>query len=290
VSEIHLEKRTNGVDADDPPGPSIPPGDPVTWTYEVSNPGNVAIRRVTVTDDKGVVPRFVSGDADGDGELDPGETWRYEATGTAGSEPYENTATATGLDVLETPLQDTDPSHYSFTAPPAAPPIAQPAPRPPAQPQPTPSPVPPAGARRPSLRFSKVADRSRVRTGGIVRYRLRIRNVGRADARTIRLCDRLPSGLQYAADGAAKIRGRRACFTLRTLRAGTSRTFRLTTRAESVARARTVCNVATLSARGVSSRRAGACIRVVPVEDSCPARTARADTPSGPRPRAHASC
>ena len=63
ASAIDIEKSTNGADADDPPGPLITVGDPVTWTYVVTNPGNAPIADVAVTDDQaGVDPAFQSGD------------------------------------------------------------------------------------------------------------------------------------------------------------------------------------------------------------------------------------
>ena len=54
--DIDIEKSTNGEDADDPTGPQIPVGDPVTWTYVVTNPGDVPLADVVVTDDQGVTP------------------------------------------------------------------------------------------------------------------------------------------------------------------------------------------------------------------------------------------
>ena len=39
-----IEKYTNGEDADTPTGPLITVGDPVAWTYVVTNTGNVAAR------------------------------------------------------------------------------------------------------------------------------------------------------------------------------------------------------------------------------------------------------
>ena len=40
---IVIEKATNGEDADTPTGPMVEVGDPVTWTYVVTNTGNVTL-------------------------------------------------------------------------------------------------------------------------------------------------------------------------------------------------------------------------------------------------------
>ncbi|HEY5727217.1 MAG TPA: SdrD B-like domain-containing protein, partial [Acidimicrobiia bacterium] len=114
IVEVDIEKFTNGEDADEPTGPQIPVGEPVTWTYEVTNPGDFPLADVVVTDDQGVTPVFVSGDTNGDDVLDPGETWLYEATGTAEVGQYANVATADGLADVEEgiPVSDSDPSHY----------------------------------------------------------------------------------------------------------------------------------------------------------------------------------
>ena len=89
--KIHIDKVTNGSD-----GPEILEGKPVTWTYTVTNVGNVALDDIVVTDDQGVTPAYQSGDKNGDGYLDLDETWVYEAKGTAIAGSYENTGTATG--------------------------------------------------------------------------------------------------------------------------------------------------------------------------------------------------
>jgi hypothetical protein len=112
VSEIVIEKATNGEDADTPTGPSIEVGESVVWTYVVTNPGTVALANVTVIDDQGVIPVYIDGDTNGDGLLDPGETWTYEASGTAVAGEYANVATATGTDPLDLVVEATDPSHY----------------------------------------------------------------------------------------------------------------------------------------------------------------------------------
>ena len=48
---IHLEKATNGHDADQGPGPVIEPGTPLTWTYVVTNDGGAELDDVVVGDD-----------------------------------------------------------------------------------------------------------------------------------------------------------------------------------------------------------------------------------------------
>lgn len=78
--KIDIEKLTNGVDADDPfagDAPQIAPGDTVTWTYIVTNTGDVTLTQVVVLDNAGVMvscPKTV---------LAPGETMSCEASGVA---------------------------------------------------------------------------------------------------------------------------------------------------------------------------------------------------------------
>ena len=50
---IAIAKQTNGQTALTPPGPSVTIGSTVTWTYDVTNPGNEPLKNVTVTDDNG---------------------------------------------------------------------------------------------------------------------------------------------------------------------------------------------------------------------------------------------
>jgi hypothetical protein len=54
---------------------------------------------------------YQGGDTDGDGKLDPGEVWTYQATGTAVAGQYANLGTATGT-WGNTQVSDEDPSHY----------------------------------------------------------------------------------------------------------------------------------------------------------------------------------
>lgn len=67
----------------------------VTYDYTVSNIGIVAMRNVTVTDDKCAPVGFVSGDTNGDFKIDINETWKYRCSTTL-SETTTNIVTATG--------------------------------------------------------------------------------------------------------------------------------------------------------------------------------------------------
>jgi len=138
---IDIEKLTNGNQADganDSDVPVIAPSDTVTWTYVVTNTGNVpfALADVSVTDDQpGVSPEFVPASDDGDNILSPGEEWLYTATllaenlmnSTSGAtivpgcdpgdtgftrDTYENIGT-----VVAGTETDEDPSHYCNPAP-----------------------------------------------------------------------------------------------------------------------------------------------------------------------------
>ena len=113
---ITIEKATNGQDADTPTGPSIPAGDPVDWTYVVTNTGNVTLTGITVTDDQGVT---VTCPQD---TLDPGESMTCTASGIATAGQYENEGHVSGFDPTQTEVTSTDPSHYFGTRPSITPP------------------------------------------------------------------------------------------------------------------------------------------------------------------------
>ena len=120
-ASIAIEKQTNGGGCGFTDGPYIPVDGAVTWTYLVSNDGNVALDEIVVTDsDSGVTPApvldsgFNVGDTNTDNKLDLTETWQYTATGTAEAGQYMNTGTASGADANDSgaTTSATDPSHY----------------------------------------------------------------------------------------------------------------------------------------------------------------------------------
>lgn len=79
------------------PSPLILPfgGGVVTYTATITNPGVVALTNVRLTDDTCSPMIYLSGDENGDGDLDPVEEWRYTCQTTV-TETTTNTAIATG--------------------------------------------------------------------------------------------------------------------------------------------------------------------------------------------------
>jgi uncharacterized repeat protein (TIGR01451 family) len=107
VPGLAIVKLTNGTDNDTAPGPFVPLNSTVTFTYQVTNTGNVPLSNVTVTDDNGTsgpgntaddrLLTTFTGDTDNDGLLDPGEIFLFTATRLATpAGQYTNFATATG--------------------------------------------------------------------------------------------------------------------------------------------------------------------------------------------------
>jgi uncharacterized repeat protein (TIGR01451 family) len=78
---------------------SAEPGDTITYTFTVTNAGNVPLSDVSVTDEMFEGVELVSGDTNENGRLDLTETWVYTANYTVGLEysgTLVNTATASG--------------------------------------------------------------------------------------------------------------------------------------------------------------------------------------------------
>ncbi|QAA76587.1 MAG: hypothetical protein BIP78_0821 [Candidatus Bipolaricaulis sibiricus] len=104
-----LEKKTNGVDADSPPGPVVVVGSTVTWTYEVTNTGNVTLTEIVVTDDQVGSIGTIS-------TLAPGASATLTKAGVAVAGQYANVGKAETTYNGQT-VSDTDPSHYFGAAP-----------------------------------------------------------------------------------------------------------------------------------------------------------------------------
>ncbi len=107
---ITIVKRTNGEDANVPPGPSITVGSAVQWTYAVTNTGDVTLTNVTVSDDRTSVtcPKTT---------LAPSESMTCTASGTAIAGVQRNLGTAVGSPPCGDAVVANDPSHYQGVTP-----------------------------------------------------------------------------------------------------------------------------------------------------------------------------
>ncbi|MFC1778197.1 hypothetical protein ACFL3I_12810 [Pseudomonadota bacterium] len=103
---ITIEKTTNGSDADDAPGPIIEVGQPVTWSYTVTNTGNETLSNVAVSDD------ILGAISCPQTTLAATASMTCTASGTAEPGQYMNVGTATGKLPLGDDVVATDPSHY----------------------------------------------------------------------------------------------------------------------------------------------------------------------------------
>lgn len=103
---IQVKKLTNGTLAEQPPGPLIPVGGKVEWTYVVTNTGTTRLTDIAVTDSTGVRV-FCPGTT-----LDPGESMTCSAQGVAAACQYTNTARAVGNPPQGDPVYSDAISHY----------------------------------------------------------------------------------------------------------------------------------------------------------------------------------
>ncbi|KIP53584.1 DUF7507 domain-containing protein [Leucobacter komagatae] len=104
IASIALEKRTNGEVYAAAPGAIVDPGDDVTWSYLVTNTGDVPLDDVELSDafedGQGESGQFepVSEDS---GELAPGDTREFQATAPAVVGQYHNVATVSARPATE---------------------------------------------------------------------------------------------------------------------------------------------------------------------------------------------
>ncbi|MFC1717915.1 FlgD immunoglobulin-like domain containing protein, partial [Candidatus Poribacteria bacterium] len=114
---VRIEKLINGVDIDDcASAPQLSIGDPITWTYEVTNEGQSPLSVVSVVDNpvpaSGQPVRGADAPGNNDDVLEPGEKWIYTASGVAQSGSNSNVAIVTAENLCEEICTDDDPSCY----------------------------------------------------------------------------------------------------------------------------------------------------------------------------------
>jgi uncharacterized repeat protein (TIGR01451 family) len=107
AASVTIEKRTNGIDADTPPGPSVPVGSTVNWEYVITNIGAEGLEDIVVSDDQGVNVSCPGT------TLAIGASMTCTASGVAQVGQYTNIGTVTAtLSVSDTQVVASDASHY----------------------------------------------------------------------------------------------------------------------------------------------------------------------------------
>jgi len=105
ISPVAIEKFTNGQDADQAPGPTIPIGSAVSWTYVITNRSTLTFTSLSVTDDRAVAvacPRILP---------PPGASVTCTGQGTAVAGQYRNVGTVS-VTANGTQYTASDASHY----------------------------------------------------------------------------------------------------------------------------------------------------------------------------------
>jgi uncharacterized repeat protein (TIGR01451 family) len=176
---IVIKKFVNGQDADTAPGPTVLTTVPVTWTYIITNTGDVTLTRISLSDDKlGKVICPLT-------ELPPGQSMLCTATGNAVAGQYANLGTVTGYDQLISncvypsacdvvPLTASDPAHYFG-----------------------------AGPQLVIVKSVTPAAPAPVTPGQILTYTLRITNTGNFTTTGVMVRDYIPVGATYV-EGSAR--------------------------------------------------------------------------------------
>lgn len=103
---IRLVKSVNDQDANTAPGPTLNAGDPVTFTYVITNNGGTTLTNIALSDDKlGAVTCPAT-------TLQVGDSMTCTATSTVVEGPYVNIGTVTGRAPDQTAVRATDPANY----------------------------------------------------------------------------------------------------------------------------------------------------------------------------------
>ncbi|MGY2701029.1 putative repeat protein (TIGR01451 family) [Nocardioides sp. HB32] len=192
TGSIQLSKTASAVDDLDGNGPDA--GDTVSYSFQVTNTGNVKLDPVTVSDPKVGPVTCPSGGLDPDESFECTDVVYTVTAADVTSGGVDNTATATGRTPDGGTVQDTDSTHT------------------PVQPTVT------------NVKVVKTVDDATPRVGDVITYTLTVTNTGAANAHDVVVTDALPSGVTFvSADAACDRSGSTVRCELGTVPAGGTR-------------------------------------------------------------------
>lgn len=125
VPGIVINTFVNGQDADAVPGPMLAAGGSTSFSYVLTNSGNIALGNIVVTDDNGTPgnaaddfhPTLTSGDLNGNNLLDLGETWTLVATRSVVAGQFSGVGSVTAKDSINQTVNGADAVNYFGSAP-----------------------------------------------------------------------------------------------------------------------------------------------------------------------------
>jgi hypothetical protein len=132
TTAVSVATTVNGQHPATAPGLMIRQGDPVALSYSVRNPGQTLLGTIQLVDNAGtanptddIVPTYLSGDLNGNGFIEPTETWIYTANGhqEPGGHVTGATISVTAFDGNRTvmpavlPASNSDTTYYFIAAP-----------------------------------------------------------------------------------------------------------------------------------------------------------------------------
>lgn len=117
---VDVQLLVNGQAVESPPGPALVVGAEATFTYQLTNTGNIGLITVILFDDNGTpedandnfVPTLVGGDTNSNNILDVGEIWTYTADRIVTQGEFANTVVAAVNDGVSGFIIDTDQSFH----------------------------------------------------------------------------------------------------------------------------------------------------------------------------------
>jgi uncharacterized repeat protein (TIGR01451 family) len=114
------------------------------------------------------------------------------------------------------------------------------------------------------MTLTKAADVSVVKPGGLVHFTIGWKNTGKAAAKNVQICDRLPAGMTFSSAPGSTFKSGKACWTRGSVGVGNSLKFSVVARVDADAGAQSFTNVATATASNAKSVHASAKVRSLP--------------------------
>lgn len=115
-----------------------------------------------------------------------------------------------------------------------------------------------------TVSLTKNASVAVAKPGGTVRFTIGWKNTGKKAAKNVQICDKLPSGLTFSSAAGATFKSGKACWSKKSVAAGSSLTFVVVAKINADAGSSTFTNVATATASNAPSKTANAKVRSLP--------------------------